>query len=65
MVERVVTNEDNINLTNLPTIQEIQDTIFSIDLDSAPNSDGLSEKFHKSAWQIIANDIHAAITSFV
>ncbi|WMV19692.1 hypothetical protein MTR67_013077 [Solanum verrucosum] len=59
--ERMVTNEDNDNLTSLPTLQEIKDTIFSIDPDSAP--DGLNGKFYQSAWQIIENDIHAAIIS--
>ncbi|KAG5574509.1 hypothetical protein H5410_054643 [Solanum commersonii] len=31
LVERAVTIEDNNNLNNLPTLQEIKDTIFSID----------------------------------
>lgn len=57
----MVTNEDNDNLTSLPTLQEVKDTVFSIDPDSAP--DGLNGKFYQSAWQIIENDIHAAIIS--
>lgn len=55
--ERMVTNEDNDNLTSLPTLQEVKDTVFSID------PDGLNRKFYQSAWQIIENDIHAAIIS--
>ncbi|KAK6779812.1 hypothetical protein RDI58_021996 [Solanum bulbocastanum] len=64
VIERMVTNEDNDNLTSLPTLQKVKDTVFSIDPDSAPGPDGLSGKFYQSAWQIIANDIHAAIISF-
>ncbi|WMV39129.1 hypothetical protein MTR67_032514 [Solanum verrucosum] len=64
LVERVVTIEDNNNLNSLSTLQEIKNTIFSIDPDSAPGPDELNGKFYQSTWQIIAADLHAAIISF-
>ncbi|KAH0684689.1 hypothetical protein KY289_022441 [Solanum tuberosum] len=64
VIDRVVTREDNISLTSLPSIQELKDVVFSIDPDSAPGPDGISGKFYQSAWPIIASDVHAAINSF-
>ncbi|KAG5615181.1 hypothetical protein H5410_015005 [Solanum commersonii] len=64
LVERFVTIKDNNNLNSLPTLQEIKDTVFSIDSDNASEPDGLNGKFYQSTWQIIAADLHAAIISF-
>ncbi|XP_060179069.1 uncharacterized protein LOC132609212 [Lycium barbarum] len=44
VMERCVTNKDNISLTTLPDLQEVKDTVFSIDPDCAPRLDGLSGK---------------------
>ncbi|KAH0672952.1 hypothetical protein KY284_024039 [Solanum tuberosum] len=63
VIDRVVTREDSISLTSLPSIQELKDVVFSIDPDSAPGPNGLSGKFYQIAWPIIALDVHAAINS--
>lgn len=45
-------------------MQEVKDSVFSIKPDSSPGPDGFNGKFYQSAWNIIVNDLHNAITFF-
>lgn len=63
-LERCITEEDNDNLTGIPTIQEVKNIVFSIDTDSAPGPDGLRGCFYQRSWSIIANDLHRAVMAF-
>ncbi|XP_060182802.1 uncharacterized protein LOC132612715 [Lycium barbarum] len=62
-LERSITDEDNVILTAPPTIQEVKDSVLSIDPDSAPDPDGLSGCFYQSTWDVIANDLHMAVVA--
>ncbi|XP_070029480.1 uncharacterized protein [Nicotiana sylvestris] len=46
IVKKVVTEAENAALTAMSSLREVKDCIFSIDLDSAPDPDGLSAKFY-------------------
>lgn len=48
VVKKVITTEDNATITSIPTLQEIKDSVFSIDPDSAPRA-------RWSDWTILSN----------
>ncbi|KAG5594230.1 hypothetical protein H5410_035462 [Solanum commersonii] len=64
ILHRCITKEDNGMFCTLPTLKELQDCVFSLDFDSAPRLDGLSGYFYQSTWNIIASDLHKAVTTF-
>nr|XP_009769821.1 PREDICTED: uncharacterized protein LOC104220618 [Nicotiana sylvestris] len=45
VVKRVVTNEDNDDITIIPNLEEVKEAVFSIDPHSSPSPDGLTGKF--------------------
>ncbi|KAH0729557.1 hypothetical protein KY290_000682 [Solanum tuberosum] len=65
VVKKVITEEDNAYITAPPTMQEVRDSVFSIDPDSSPGPDGLNGKFFQSTWHIIAYDLFKAISFFI
>ncbi|GJU13851.1 RNA-directed DNA polymerase, eukaryota, reverse transcriptase zinc-binding domain protein [Tanacetum coccineum] len=44
--------------------KEIKQAMFDIDDNRAPGPDGFSSKFYKKAWDIIRNDVCAAVKEF-
>lgn len=44
--------------------QEIHDALFSIDSEKAPGPDGFGAGFFKSSWNIVKEDITAAVKGF-
>ena len=41
--------------------EEIKDTTFSMDADSAPGPDGFSAKFYFACWEVVGKDVIAAV----
>lgn len=64
VIKQLINEEDNSFLMSTPTIEEVKDNVFSIDLDSAPSPDGLSGIFFQTAWLVISGDIYRAVVSF-
>uniref|UniRef100_A0A0V0HTI1 Putative ovule protein n=1 Tax=Solanum chacoense TaxID=4108 RepID=A0A0V0HTI1_SOLCH len=64
ILHRCITKEDNDMFCTLPTLKELLDCVFSLDLDSAPRLDGLSGYFYQNTYSIIASDLHKAVTAF-
>lgn len=46
MERGTVTEEDDAEINALPTLQEVKDSVFSIDPESSPGPDGLNGKFY-------------------
>ncbi|XP_059289920.1 uncharacterized protein LOC132043459 [Lycium ferocissimum] len=49
--------EDNEMLCSIPTMQELKDTVFSMDPGSAPCPDGMTGIFYHKCWDIISTDL--------
>ncbi|XP_073289439.1 uncharacterized protein [Primulina huaijiensis] len=52
------------DLTAMVTLDEVKDALFDIDNDKALGSDGYGSFFFKSSWNIISNDVFAAVKEF-
>jgi hypothetical protein len=59
-----ISAEDNVDLCQIPTTQEIRDTIFSMGNQKAPGPDGLPTLFYKKYWNVVGSSVTEAIQSF-
>ncbi|KAL0449575.1 UNVERIFIED_CONTAM: hypothetical protein Slati_1513900 [Sesamum latifolium] len=59
-----VSEETTRNICNLPTDEEIKDTVFSIDKDSVADPDGFSSAIYQACWEFVATDINEAVKDF-
>ncbi|XP_071906092.1 uncharacterized protein [Coffea arabica] len=64
VIPKMVSLEDNEFLQNMPSFDEIQQVVFTMDVDSAAGSDGFTGKFFTSTWDIIGRDVYNAVRSF-
>ena len=64
VIPQLVSEEQNVELTRIPSSDEIKQTLFSMDADSAPGPDGFGGTFYHTAWPIIEQDITRAISNF-
>ncbi|GAA0156707.1 hypothetical protein LIER_14134 [Lithospermum erythrorhizon] len=56
--------QDNAMLTNIPTLEEIKDAVFSLDKACAAGADGFNGVFFQTFWEVIGVDMHQAIAHF-
>ncbi|XP_060182093.1 uncharacterized protein LOC132611726 [Lycium barbarum] len=54
---KIVSREDNEMLCSIPTMQELKDTVFSMDPGSAPGPNGMTGIFYHKCWDIISTDL--------
>ena len=54
IIPRVITDQDNMELTEVPSLSEVKEVIFFMDGDSAAGPDGFTGKFFIVVWYIIA-----------
>lgn len=59
----VITPEENLYLTSIPTHKEITDIILHLNSWKAPGPDGLNKQFFKSTRDIISSDVVQLIQS--
>ncbi|XP_071928033.1 uncharacterized protein [Coffea arabica] len=64
IIPTILTEQDNMELTEVPSLNEVKKVIFSMDGDSAAGPDGFTGKFFTEAWEVVAEDVHRAIMSF-
>ncbi|KAL9670846.1 hypothetical protein QQ045_008405 [Rhodiola kirilowii] len=64
-VQKVVSDDDNVRLTATPDLKEIQHSVFSMNASSSPGPDGFTGKFFTSCWDIIKEDLQAAVNAFI
>ncbi|XP_026440083.1 uncharacterized protein LOC113338903 [Papaver somniferum] len=53
----IISEEDNLSLTKIPTDEEIHSTLKSMENWSAPGSEGFQAGFYKSQWSIVGEDV--------
>ena len=63
-IESCVSDDDNNMINIIPSLQEVYDIDFSIDVNSSPWFDGLSGMFNHNCWNIISTDVHNAVKAF-
>ena len=51
-------------LTEVSSLQEVKDIVFTLDEESAAGSDGFTGKFFTFAWEVVAMDVFRAVLSF-
>lgn len=56
--------EEALDMVRPITRDEIKRAVFSIDEDRAPGPDGYSSKFFKASWEVIGEEVTAAISEF-
>ena len=64
VIPSLVTDVENANLIKVPSFDEIKDTIFSMDPNSAPGPDGFTCKFFQHCWDIVGRDVSLAVQEF-
>lgn len=60
----MVNEEDNAALQGKFEEQEIKNCVFSCAEDKAPGPDGFTMAFFKQCWEVIKQEVIAAIQSF-
>ncbi|GJX13355.1 hypothetical protein Tco_0205113, partial [Tanacetum coccineum] len=53
-----------LNMTRQVTRQEVKSALFSMGNEKAPGPDGYTAAFFKEAWEIVADDVVAAVKEF-
>lgn len=64
IIPNIVSAEDNIMLTNLPSKEEVKNVVFSKNNDGAPGPDGFNGHFYQRYWDIVAEDVFKAVLQF-
>lgn len=59
-----ICREDNLMLTNLPSLEEIRSVVFSMNANGSPGPDGFSGFFFQKYWEIVGPDVCNAIIQF-
>ncbi|XP_058068848.1 uncharacterized protein LOC131218185 [Magnolia sinica] len=57
-IPSLLTQQDNVNLMVVPSIQEVYQAVLSIPMDGAAGPDGFFGAFFAGCWPTIAQDIH-------
>jgi len=45
----------------MPTLEELKQVVFAMNPHSAPGPDGIGGKFYQACWNIIKEDLLAAV----
>lgn len=64
VIPSLVFETDNNFLTNVPTMVEVKEAVFSLDRNSAPGLDGFGGSFYHTFWDIIGKDVHNSVLHF-
>ena len=54
----------NDKLIEIPSAKEVRDVVFSMEVNSAPGPDGFGVGFYQTCWQIIQDELVAAVQDF-
>ncbi|XP_040989044.1 uncharacterized protein LOC121236674 [Juglans microcarpa x Juglans regia] len=64
LIDRVIQEDDNVTLLELPSIQEVKHDMFSILTDSSSSPDGFGSGFYKACWGIVGSDVVDGVHDF-
>ena len=57
LVDQVVTVDENVNLKQNITLDELQDIINSMDKNKSPGIDGIPVEFYQTHWEVIKHEL--------
>ena len=63
-IPKLVTQEHNAELERMPTEEEVRRVVMNMNPNSAPGPNGIGEKFYQVCFDIIKEDLLAAVKSF-
>ncbi|XP_075084856.1 uncharacterized protein LOC142168095 [Nicotiana tabacum] len=63
-VPSMVTMDQNLELSRLPTIEEVRASSFELSGESASGPDGFTGLFYQTCWDVIDVDIHNMVLHF-
>ncbi|KAL0329011.1 UNVERIFIED_CONTAM: hypothetical protein Sradi_4887800 [Sesamum radiatum] len=64
LIPRMLDDTMAANMCQIPTIDEVKNVVFDLDLDSVAGPDGFNALFYQKCWDIIANDVYDVVTDF-
>ncbi|XP_071905685.1 uncharacterized protein [Coffea arabica] len=64
LISRLIIEEENKTLEEVPSIEEVRRVIFAMDRESAAGPDGFTGKFFTFSWDVIVQDVYNAVLSF-
>ncbi|EOY17304.1 Uncharacterized protein TCM_036457 [Theobroma cacao] len=64
LIPTIVFTSDNAGLCALPSMQELKQAVFGMDKNSVVGLDGFSSYFYQQCWDILADDLLAAVLNF-
>ncbi|WMV30181.1 hypothetical protein MTR67_023566 [Solanum verrucosum] len=63
-IPTIVTAEQNEMMQTMPTMEELKQFVFAMNLNSAAGPDGFGGKFYQACWSIIKEDLLEVVQSF-
>ncbi|XP_027181955.1 uncharacterized protein LOC113780346 [Coffea eugenioides] len=60
VIPKLLSEQENLELEHHPSLEEVKDVVFSLDLDSTAGPDGFSGRFFTLAWEIVGEDVFEA-----
>lgn len=64
VVPSLVAAEDNVMLSNLPSLEEVNSAVFSLNSDGAPGPDGFGGVFYQHFFSLIEKDVFNYVLQF-
>lgn len=63
-IPSLITAEDNLMLTAIPSLEEVKEAVWSLDPHSAAGPDGFNGWFFRTWWEIICVDVYKAVQEY-
>ncbi|XP_049388501.1 uncharacterized protein LOC125852861 [Solanum stenotomum] len=63
-IPKLISKEQNEEMHKLPSIEEVRNVVFTLNVESAPGPDGFSGKFFQHCWEIIGEDLTRLVKAF-
>ncbi|KAL0409222.1 UNVERIFIED_CONTAM: hypothetical protein Sradi_1856600 [Sesamum radiatum] len=63
-LEDGLTDNDRRFLCDMPTREEVRETVFSIEPESIAGPDGFGAFFYQTCWDFVSKDVFGAVTEF-
>nr|XP_019068134.1 uncharacterized protein LOC109119692 [Solanum lycopersicum] len=63
-IPKLITQEHNVELEKMPSEEEVRRVVMNMNPNSAPGPDGIGGKFYQVCFDIIKDDLLAAVQSF-
>ena len=61
----MISQDQNIQLTNIPSMDELKEVVFSMNPYSAAGPDAMNGYFFQKCWHIIKNDLMGVVHAFL